>query len=127
MLSQSNLQTIVLTSNLTQAEEFYGNVLGLSLKRHSDGTSIFDVNGSDLTLAPVPDHTPSEHTVIGFSVPDVDEIVATLIKKEIELVRFKGFPHDASGVLRTPDGARVVWIRDPDRNLLSMVQFPKGA
>ena len=38
--------------------------------------------------------------------------------------RFAHFPHDADGVLEAPDGSRVVWFRDPDGNLLSIVQYP---
>jgi hypothetical protein len=37
--------------------------------------------------------------------------------------RFPGIPHDESGVFVTPDGARVAWFRDPDGNLLSVVQY----
>lgn len=33
--------------------------------------------------------------------------------------------HDADGVVTAPDGSRVVWFRDPDGNLLSIVQYSK--
>ena len=37
--------------------------------------------------------------------------------------RIAGLPLDAAGILTTPDGAQVAWFRDPDGNLLSMVQY----
>jgi len=37
MLSSSKLQSIIWTSRLVEAEEFYSNVLGLDLKDKSDG------------------------------------------------------------------------------------------
>ena len=37
--------------------------------------------------------------------------------------RFAAFPQDQQGVLTTPDGAQVAWFRDPDGNLLSIVQY----
>lgn len=126
MLSNSKLQSIILTSRIVEAEEFYRNVLGLVLKDKSDGALVFDVNGSDLRVAPVPSTTPSEHTVMGFEVPEVDSIVSLLAGYGIELVRFEGFPHTENGTLTTPGGSKVAWFRDPDGNILSVVQFTQS-
>jgi hypothetical protein len=46
-----------------------------------------------------------------------------LTERGVGLERFAGFPHDSEGVLTTPDGAKVAWFRDPDGNLLSVVQY----
>lgn len=37
--------------------------------------------------------------------------------------RFTGFPHDENAIISTPDGANVAWLRDPDGNLISVVQY----
>ena len=66
---------------------------------------------------------PSAHTVLGFAVAHLDTVVAALRARGVTWERFPGFPHDADGVVRTPDGSRVVWFRDPDGNLLSIVQY----
>lgn len=123
MLSQSKLQSIIWTARLADAEAFYRDVLGLAVKAKSDGALVFDVNGGDLRVSPVPSTRPSEHTVLGFAVADVDRTVECLQGKGVELERFAGFPHASNGVLTTPDGSRVAWFRDPDGNLLSVVQF----
>jgi catechol 2,3-dioxygenase-like lactoylglutathione lyase family enzyme len=123
MFSHSKLQTIVCSSKLEQAEMFYRDVLGLSLKARSDGALVFDVGGGDLRVSPVPSTAPTEHTVLGFSVPDVDAAIRFLGERGVEMERFKGFPHEESGVLLTPGGSKVAWFRDPDGNLLSVVQF----
>lgn len=124
MLSKSKLQSIIWTSHLSGAEVFYRDVLGLDLKDKSDNTLVFDVGGSDLRVSLVPSTNPTEHTVLGFSVPDVDSTVAQLTAQGVEFERFDGFPHEKNGTLTTPDGSRVAWFRDPDGNLLSIVQFP---
>lgn len=123
MLGHSRLQTIVLTSRIAEAEHFYTDVLGLKLHRHSNGNLIYDVGGSDLTLARVPSFQPSDHTVVGFAVDDLDTVIAELSKRGITWARFDGFPHDERGVVITPDGDRVVWFRDPDGNMISIVEF----
>ncbi len=123
MLTHSRLQTLVCTTQLAEAEAFYADVLGLKRKGTSEGAVVFDVGGSDLRVSPVPTLTPSEHTVLGFEVTDVEAVVAGLAERGVTFVRFEGFPHEENGLLTTPDGSRVAWIRDPDGNLLSMVQY----
>ena len=47
MLSHSRLQSIILTSRIAEAERFYTDVLGLQLRRQSNGHLVFDVGGSE--------------------------------------------------------------------------------
>jgi hypothetical protein len=51
------------------------------------------------------------------------ERVKLLVDRGVNLERTAGLPHDAAGILSTPDGALVAWFRDPDGNLLSVVQY----
>jgi len=122
MLASAKLQTIILTAHRSEAEEFYGNVLGLSVKGRSQGAVVYDVGGADLRVSPVPSTHPSAHTVLGFAVSDLNAVVAVLNTRGVIWERFPGFVHDVSGVVVTPDGAKVVWFRDPDGNLLSIVE-----
>jgi len=123
MLASSTLQTIVLTSRIAEAEKFYRGVLGLPLNGESHGALIYDVGGSDLRVSPVPETQPSAHTVLGFAVPNLRAIVELLKQRGVSLERIAGLTHDSTGILTTPDGAKVAWFRDPDGNLLSMVQY----
>lgn len=123
MLASSRLQTIICTSRLTEAERFYGEVLGLPVKGKSHDGVIYDVGGGDLLVAPVPSTRPSAHTVVGFAVPDLDEVTFELEGRGVQWERIPGLSHDENGVFVTPWRARVVWLRDPDGNLLSIVQY----
>jgi catechol 2,3-dioxygenase-like lactoylglutathione lyase family enzyme len=124
MFSNSKLQSIIWTSNVEAAERFYVDILGLALRGRSDGALVFDVGGSDLRVGPVPETRRGEHTVMGFAVPDVDAAIEFLHARGVETERFESMPHTENGSLTTPDGARVAWFRDPDGNILSVVQFP---
>ena len=123
MLSTAKLQTIVLASRIGVARAFYEDTLGLPVKGQSDGAVVFDVGGGDLRVSPVQRTAPSEHTVAGFAVDDVGAIVTTLRDRGVSFERFPGFPHDDAGIVATPDGSNVTWFRDPDGNLLSVVQY----
>lgn len=117
------LQTIIWTSRIDEAERFYSNTLGLALKGRSDGALVYDVGGADLRISPIPETEPREHTVAGFAVTDVKGVVSELTERNVAFERFEGFPHQSDGILLTPDGSAVAWFRDPDGNLLSVVQF----
>jgi catechol 2,3-dioxygenase-like lactoylglutathione lyase family enzyme len=126
MLADAKLQTIIWTSRIGAAETFYRDVLGLRFKGKSDGASVFDVGGADLRVSPVPSTEPSAHTVLGFAVQNLDEELALLRARGVSFERFNGFAHDQAGAVVTPDGARVAWFRDPDGNILSVVEFHRG-
>ena len=126
MLANSKIQSLILTSRIADAETFYREVLELPLRTRSEGALVFNVGGGDLRVSPVPSTAPSEHTVLGFAVDDVDAVVAWLGARGVVFERFDGFPHERNGTLTTPDGARVAWFRDPDGNILSVVQPPSA-
>ena len=124
MLASARLKTILCTTRLNEARQFYGQVLGLALAGTSDGALVFSVGGADLLVAPVASAEPSPHTVVGFAVPDLEAVMASLRARAVVFARFEGLAHDAHGIVRSPDGARVVWLRDPDGNILSIVEYP---
>ena len=123
MLAAARLQTLVLTSDIERARTFYTQVLGLPLSGESLGALVYDVGGGDLRVSPVPSTQPSEHTVLGFAVENLDAVVTEMASRAVQPERFAHFEHDAHGVCTAPDGTRVIWFRDPDGNLLSVVQY----
>ena len=126
MLGSARLQTIAWTSDIARAEAFYGGLLELKLVGRSHGALVYRVGQGELRVSPVPATEPSPHTVFGFGVDDVAAVAARLTGKGLVAERFDGFDHDANGVWRAPDGAKVVWFRDPDGNLFSVVQYAGG-
>lgn len=123
MFSTARLQTLICTTDVERAARFYSGALGLTVTAREHGALVYDVGGQPLRVSPVPVHEPSAHTVVGFAVRDLDAAIRQLQSGAIELVRFPGIPHDETGVLRLRDGTRVAWFRDPDGNILSVVEY----
>lgn len=123
MLAAARLQTLVWTSRLEDATRFYRDVLELPYRGSVHGASVYEVGGGVLRVAPVPSTAPTEHTVVGFAVPDVYATVAGLRARGVVFERIAGIPLDEHDVLKLPDATRVAWFRDPDGNLLSVVQY----
>jgi len=112
---------IICTRDRTRAAKFYRDTLGLRLKLEDDHAVVFDVSGIDLRVSTVPDFTPDEHTVLGFSVPDVPAAVKALREKGVTFNTYKGFNQDELGIFSLPNSAlRVAWFNDPDGNVLSV-------
>ena len=69
---------MVLTPDLAVAERFYGEALGLDLKRKGEGQLVFDAGGTELHVfacaeaAPEHRHAASAATVCVFEVASID-------------------------------------------------------
>ena len=112
---------IIGTRDRARAAIFYRDMLGLRMKLEDDYAVVFDVGGIDLRVSTVPDFTPHEHTVLGFSVPDVPAAVKALREKDVTFNTYKGFNQDELGIFSLPNSAlRVAWFNDPDGNVLSV-------
>lgn len=72
---------------------------------------------------PYPQLRPSAHTVLGFAVSGVRATVDSLRRAGVSFERIPGLSHDLAGIFTAPDGAQVAWFRDPDGNLVSVVQY----
>src|SRR4030088_2297035 len=83
MFASAKLQAIICTSRIQRAEQFYGGVLGLALQARSQGALVYDVGGTSARVSPVPSTRPSEHTVLGFAVPDIASAIAVLRERGV--------------------------------------------
>lgn len=124
MFANARLQTVLCTTDLPRAGHFFAEVLGLPLIERAQGALVFAVGGQPLRVSPVAELEPSIHTVLGFAVDALDPAIERLARFGVGLERFAQLPQGIDGVLTLPDGTRVAWFRDPDRNLLSVVQYP---
>jgi catechol 2,3-dioxygenase-like lactoylglutathione lyase family enzyme len=123
MLSSAILQTLVCTTRLDAARHFYGDVLGLHLKGCSHGALVYAVGDGELRVSPVKELEVSVHTVCGFAVSDLRAEMRDLAARGVRFEPIGGLPQDADAVLTTGEGARVAWFKDPDGNILSLVQY----
>jgi catechol 2,3-dioxygenase-like lactoylglutathione lyase family enzyme len=113
------------TAEPVKARDFYESTLGLRLL--SDETPfalVFDANGTMLRITIVPEHPPAPFTVLGWQVRDIEATVRRLTEAGIVFLRYPGL-NDAEplAIWASPNGARIAWFHDPDKNVLSLTQF----
>ncbi|MDX2237481.1 MAG: hypothetical protein NW203_07945 [Hyphomonadaceae bacterium] len=122
MLGQAAVQTNIGISRPDAARAFYVDTLGLSLKSEDAFALVVSAGDGDIRLAKVPMVAPAPYAVVSFAVPDLAAFVAAAAKKGVKLERFPFLPADGDGVWTAPDGTKVCWTRDPDMNLIGVVQ-----
>jgi catechol 2,3-dioxygenase-like lactoylglutathione lyase family enzyme len=117
--------TFLFTRAREKALPFYRDVLGLTFVGSDQFADRFDLNGVSLRIVPIPDHSPSPHTVLGWDVPDIAATCAALRAKGVTFEMYEGFGQDAHGIWTAPDGhAKIAWFLDPDGNNLSITEGP---
>jgi catechol 2,3-dioxygenase-like lactoylglutathione lyase family enzyme len=112
----------VATADAEAARLFYEHTLGLRLVADEPVALVFDANGTPLRISKVEHVTVAPYTVLGWRVDDVAGIVRDLGDRGVAFERYPGFQQDEFGIWNAPGGARIAWFKDPDGNLLSVVQ-----
>jgi catechol 2,3-dioxygenase-like lactoylglutathione lyase family enzyme len=123
MLRSSPLIGFVAVSDLRQAGRFYGEILGLPLRDETPVALVADANGTMLRISAVGQPITAPYTVLGWQVTDIEATVDLLTSRGVKFTRYEGMGQDERGVWTTPDGSKVAWFADPDRNTLSLTQF----
>ena len=112
---------VICTRDRARATEFYRDTLGLFMAYEDSFATVLNVSGTAVRISTVADFTPHEHTILGFTVPDVTRTVKALHEKGVTFNIYKGFNQDELGIWTAPGKAvNVAWFKDPDGNVLSV-------
>ena len=123
MLQTSSIIAFAGATDLSRARGFYEHTLGLRVVEQNDLACVFDANGTMLRITAVSKVANPGHTVLGWRVADLEEIVHALTLKGVEFTRYDGMDQDLSGIWTTPGGDKVAWFTDPDGNTISLTEF----
>ena len=122
MLKDHDSSAIVAVADLERAREFYGNLLGLesSGEGEEEGVLVY-TTGSTRLVVYQSDHagTNRANAVVWGVGSDIDAIVAAL---EVKDVAFEHYPDIGrlEGNMHRIGEAKLVWLRDPDGNILHL-------
>jgi catechol 2,3-dioxygenase-like lactoylglutathione lyase family enzyme len=123
-LGSAKLVAFAATSNPDKARAFYRDLLGLRLMSEDPFALVFDANGTTLRVTPVEKVAVAGYTVLGWEVDDIGAKAGELIAAGIAFERYPFLTQDALGIWTAPSGAKVAWFKDPDSNILSIVEMP---
>jgi sulfane dehydrogenase subunit SoxC len=123
-LRDASIVAFAATADLERADAFYAGVLGLERTETSPFAYVYDGHGSPLRVTLVEQPQAAAHTVLGWTVPDLDAEMARLSERGVTFARYEGLGQNAEGVWTAPGGSRIAWFHDPDGNTLSLQEQP---
>jgi len=123
VLGGESLIAFAATVDPARSKAFYEQVLGLRLIADEEHAIVFDANGTMLRIQKVSELLPPPHTTLGWRVREMARTVALLRAKQVEPERYPYMQQDALGIWTAPSGAKCVWFKDPDGNLLSLTEL----
>ena len=124
MLADFKPMAFLATTDAARSRAFYEGVLDLRFVSEDDFAVVYDIRGIELRLQKVRELMPQPHTVLGWSVEGIEKVVRDIAVRGGRFARFPQLEQDAAGIWRSPSGARIAWLRDPDGNLLSLTEKP---
>jgi len=120
----AKVMTFICTFDRDRSKAFYGGILGFTQTHEDDSAVVFDLNGTMLRVSEAPGFKPAEHTVLGWEVTDIVDMVKALRLKGVKFNFYEGFGQDELDIWTVPGRTtRVAWFEDPDGNVLSLTQF----
>src|SRR5262245_15134157 len=122
MLTKAPLIAFVSVTDATRARQFYEDVLGLQLAEESPFALEFDCAGTMLRVTLASHVPPAPYTVLGWRVDDIEETVWALAAAGVSPQIYEGLGQSEAGIWTAPSGAKIVWFKDPDGNLLSVTE-----
>ena len=122
MLGTQTLVAFVATTDATRARAFYERTLGLELLSDDPFALVFDANGTTIRIQRVDEFQPHPFTALGWTVADIDAVIASLKQSGVSCERFPGMDQDVNGIWASPSGARIAWFKDPAGNILSVLE-----
>lgn len=123
MLTNSPFYAGFAVDNLSAAEEFYTQKLGLELNDVGPGLlSLRAGNGYAVLIYAKDHHEPGSHTVLNFPVDDIDSAVDELRSAGVEFETYADGPLATNEKGIATPGPKQAWFRDPAGNILSVIQ-----
>jgi len=123
MFKESKAFSSFSVRDLEESKSFYREILGLDIEEPMGQLSLQVSGGIPVFIYTKPDHIPAVFTVLNFPVKNVEETMQLLGDKG---VKFEVYQHEEYGTdengLRSADGMKIAWFKDPSGNILSIVE-----
>jgi len=107
--------------DIERARKFYSETLDLGSNVHTyDDALLVDTAGNtQFYVYEKADHKPAEHTVLVFSVPDIEGVVSELSQKGVAFQQLEGT--NEKGIAGN-GSSKSAWFKDPAGNWIALHQ-----
>jgi catechol 2,3-dioxygenase-like lactoylglutathione lyase family enzyme len=123
-LADWSLGTTIPAKDLDGTRRFYEDVLGAQIVMEDPGGIIYRSGDSYFSLYPTEFAGTAQHTLGAFMVGDVEAAVADLRGKGVTFEEYDMPGLKTVNGIAELGGLRGAWFKDPEGNILSVVQPP---
>lgn len=124
LLTDAPCRPTIAVSDKAKAMAYYGGVLGLAFVDENPVGATFQCGGTFFEIYPTPLAGTARNTVAGFEVPDLEASMRELRARGVVFEDYDRPPtRDGIAQLGPNRGA---WFKDPDGNILALVQRASG-
>jgi len=123
MLGGKDAAATIAVSDLQRARHFYENTLGLALVQEQPGGILYKSGNSVVLVYPSEYAGTNQATAASWAVgDDLDAIVDELRAKGVSFEHYDDLPDTTrEGDVHIADDFKAVWFKDPDGNILNLV------
>ena len=129
MLGSKDASATLAVSDFDRARDFYENTLGLSVLSDMDGAVLYRSGASVVLVYPSEFAGTNKATAASWAVgDDFDAIVDDLRNKGVSFEHYDDLPGTTrDGDIHVMGDLRAVWFKDPDGNILNLIDATMGA
>ena len=125
MLRDHPVYATIPTADVDALRPFYESTLGFEVIEETRAGLFFGAgSGTLFAVTRQSGASSGTHTQMGFRVRAIEEEVADLRRRGVQFEEYTT-PQTVDGIAEVPVG-KAAWFRDPDGNLIGMVQFADG-
>ena len=128
-ISDASIHATLAVTDLERSRSWYADKLAwepLTLVE-VPGTLIYKVGDSYFTLFPTPFAGTAKNTVMNWNVDDLRAEVACLRDRGLTFEEYDfGEARTEDGIMADPVGGLTAWFKDPDGNIVGVLQAPPG-
>jgi catechol 2,3-dioxygenase-like lactoylglutathione lyase family enzyme len=123
MLGKTDATPMIAVKDLDRARKFYEDKLGLKTKDEMGGELLTMKSGDTLINVYRSEFAgTNKATALTFDVDDIDSEVRDLKEKGIFFEHYDMPGLEQHGDLYVAEGVKMAWFKDPDGNILSLVE-----
>jgi len=123
MLSNAGATAMIAVKDIDRARKFYEETLGLDTRDAMDGEVLEVTSGQTVINVYRSEHAgTNKATALTFNVDDIEGEVRELKEKGVFFETYDVPGLEQRGDLYVAEGMKTAWFKDPDGNILSLLQ-----
>lgn len=113
--------------DIEESKAFYKETLGIEIEQPMGHLALHIAGGIPVFLYGKDNHIPATFTVLNFPVNNLEETMEELRRRGVKFEIYQGeeFGTDENG-MRSDDGMKIAWFKDPSGNILSVIEDRTG-